>query len=201
MATDPGKTSNVNAIGILAKERGVSPGEVGATTFRPFYTPVSFGALAGASIGPHFQPLRRSPMHEWAEKNGAQFVETGLWIRSSLFPWAGETHWRQSVDREARTVRETAGLCDVSTLGKIEIFGADAGAFLNRVYCNGFANLPVGKARYRLMLREDGGIVNLSERRAAVAPDSLIGLVWAHVHLSVAAELPEAVRQFCRGLY
>ncbi len=158
MATDQGKTSNLNAIGILAEERGVSPGEVGATTFRPFYTPVSFGALAGASIGPHFQPIRRSPMHEWAEKNGAQFVETGLWIRSSLFPRSGETHWRQSVDREARTVRETAGLCDVSTLGKIEIFGADAAAFLNRVYCNGFANLPVGKTRYGLMLREDGMI-------------------------------------------
>jgi heterotetrameric sarcosine oxidase alpha subunit len=158
MATDQGKLSNVNAVGILAEERRVSPAEVGATTFRPFYTPVSFGALAGASTGLHFQPVRRSPMHAWAEKNGAKFVETGLWMRSSWFPRAGETGWRDSVDREARTVRETAGLCDVSTLGKIEIFGADASEFLNRVYCNGFGKLSVGKARYGLMLREDGMI-------------------------------------------
>ena len=158
MATDQGKLSNVNAVGILAEERRVSPAEVGATTFRPFYTPVSFGVLTGASTGLHFQPVRRSPMHAWAEKNGAKFVETGLWMRSSWFPRAGETRWRDSVDREARTVRETAGLCDVSTLGKIEIFGADASEFLNRVYCNGFGKLPVGKARYGLMLREDGMI-------------------------------------------
>ena len=97
-------------------------------------------------------------MHVWAEKNGAKFVETGLWMRSSWFPRGGEAHWRDSVDREVRTVREAAGLCDVSTLGKIEIFGADASEFLNRIYCNGFGKLPVGKARYGLMLREDGMI-------------------------------------------
>jgi heterotetrameric sarcosine oxidase alpha subunit len=158
MATDQGKTSNANAIGVLAQARGVSPRDVGTTTFRPFYTPVSFGALAGASIGPRFQPVRRSPLHEWSEKNGAECVETGLWMRSSHFPRAGETHWRQTVDREARTVREAAGLCDVSTLGKIEIFGDDAATFLNLIYCNNFANLPVGKARYGIMLREDGMI-------------------------------------------
>ena len=158
MATDQGKLSNVNAIGILAEERRASPAEVGATTFRPFYTPVSFGALTGASKGLHFQPVRRSPMHAWAEKNGAKFVETGLWMRSSWFPRAGEAHWRDSVNREVRTVREAAGLCDVSTLGKIEIFGVDASEFLNRIYCNGFRKLPIGKARYGLMLREDGMI-------------------------------------------
>ncbi|MBP0438365.1 sarcosine oxidase subunit alpha family protein [Tianweitania sediminis] len=158
MATDQGKLSNVNAIGILAEARGVSPAEVGTTTFRPFYTPVSFGALTGSSTGHHFQPVRRSPLHGWAEKHNAVFVETGLWVRSSWFPRQGETHWRQSVDREVKTVREAAGLCDVSTLGKIEIFGADAAEFLNRVYCNAFAKLPVGKARYGLMLREDGMI-------------------------------------------
>jgi heterotetrameric sarcosine oxidase alpha subunit len=158
MATDQGKLSNVNAIGILAEERRVSPAEVGATTFRPFYTPVSFGALTGSSTGLRFQPLRRSPMHAWAEKNGAKFVETGLWMRSSWFPRAGEAHWRDSVDREVRAVREAAGLCDVSTLGKIEIFGADVLEFLNRIYCNSFGKLPVGKARYGLMLREDGMI-------------------------------------------
>lgn len=158
MATDQGKLSNVNAIGILAEARGVSPGEVGTTTFRPFYTPVSFGVLTGHHRGRHFQPLRRSALHGWAEKHGARFVETGLWLRSSYFPRPGETHWRESVDREARAVRAGVGICDVSMLGKIEIFGADAAEFLNRVYCNAFLKLPVGRARYGLMLREDGCI-------------------------------------------
>ncbi|WGR72916.1 MULTISPECIES: sarcosine oxidase subunit alpha family protein [unclassified Bradyrhizobium] len=158
MATDQGKLSNVNAIGLLAEARGVSPGEVGTTTFRPFYTPVSFGALAGISHGKHFQPVRKSPLHNWAAKNGATFVETGLWYRSAWFPLAGEKTWRESVDREARNVRINAGLCDVSMLGKIEITGKDAAEFLDRVYCNPFKKLPVGKARYGLMLREDGFI-------------------------------------------
>ncbi|MGO7897807.1 sarcosine oxidase subunit alpha family protein [Rhizobium ruizarguesonis] len=156
MATDQGKLSNINAIGILAEARGVSPAEVGTTTFRPFYTPVSFGALTGTSRGKHFQPARKSPLHGWAEKNGAVFVETGLWYRSSWFPRAGETTWRESVDREVLNIRKNAGLCDVSTLGKIEIFGRDAATFLDRIYCNGFAKLAVGKARYGIMLREDG---------------------------------------------
>ncbi len=158
MATDQGKLSNINAIGILAEARGMSPAEVGTTTFRPFYTPVSFGALTGGSRGRHFQPVRRSPLHGWAKKNGAVFVETGLWYRSSWFPRTGETSWRESVDREVLNIRQNAGICDVSTLGKIEVFGRDAAAFLDRVYCNGFAKLPVGRARYGIMLREDGMI-------------------------------------------
>ena len=158
MATDQGKLSNVNAIALLAQARGVSPAQVGTTTFRPFYTPVSFGALAGQSHGRHFQPTRKSPLHQWAKKNGAIFVETGLWYRSSYFPRARETTWRESVDREVKNVRQNAGLCDVSMLGKIEILGEDAAEFLNRIYCNGFLRLPVGKARYGLMLREDGMI-------------------------------------------
>ncbi|HWT60714.1 MAG TPA: sarcosine oxidase subunit alpha family protein [Rhizobium sp.] len=158
MATDQGKLSNINAIGILAEARGVSPAAVGTTTFRPFYTPVSFGALTGASRGKDFQPARKSPLHAWAKKNGAVFVETGLWYRSSWFPREGEATWRDSVDREVLNIRKNAGLCDVSTLGKIEIFGRDAAAFLDRVYCNGFAKLAVGKARYGIMLREDGFI-------------------------------------------
>lgn len=158
MATDQGKLSNVNAIGLLAEARGVSPGEVGTTTFRPFYTPVSLGALAGTSHGKHFQPVRRSPLHNWAAKNGATFVETGLWYRSAWFPLAGEKTWRESVDREVKNVRINAGLCDVSMLGKIEITGKDAAEFLDRIYCNAFKKLPVGNARYGLMLREDGFI-------------------------------------------
>ncbi|MGB3875526.1 MAG: sarcosine oxidase subunit alpha family protein [Shinella zoogloeoides] len=156
MATDQGKLGNINAVGILAGMRGVSPAEVGTTTFRPFYTPVSFGALAGTSAGEHAMPVRRSPLHGWAARNGAVFIDAGLWYRPAWFPRAGETAWRESVDREVRTVRESAGLCDVSTLGKIEVFGPDAAEFLNRLYCNPMLRLPVGKARYGLMLREDG---------------------------------------------
>ncbi|MET2832857.1 sarcosine oxidase subunit alpha [Mesorhizobium shangrilense] len=158
MATDQGKLTNVNAIGLLAEARGVSPAEVGTTTFRPFYTPISFGALTGPHHGHHFQPVRKSPLHDWAKKHGAVFVETGLWYRSSWFPRAGETSWRQSVDREVLNVRTNVGICDVSMLGKIEVCGKDAAEFLNRVYSNAFLKLPVGKARYGLMLREDGFI-------------------------------------------
>lgn len=156
MATDQGKLSNVNAIGIVAEQLGRSPGEIGTTTFRPFYSPVSFGALAGEQTGRNFQPVRRSPLHGWAQDNGAVFVESGLWYRSAWFPRRDEKGWRESVDREARNVRRNVGVCDVSTLGKIEVFGPDAAQFLDRVYCNGFSTLPVGKARYGLMLREDG---------------------------------------------
>jgi methylglutamate dehydrogenase subunit C len=156
MATDQGKLGNVNTIGIVAGMRGVSPAEIGTTTFRPFYTPVSFGALAGTSRGEHARPVRRSPLNGWAARHGAVFVETGLWYRSAWFPRDGEKNWREAVDREVNTVRSSAGLCDVSTLGKIEIFGSGAAEFLNRVYSNAFLKLPVGKARYGLMLREDG---------------------------------------------
>ncbi|MDQ0321427.1 sarcosine oxidase subunit alpha [Pararhizobium capsulatum DSM 1112] len=156
MATDQGKLSGVNAAGILAGMRGVSPAEVGITTFRPFYTPVSFGALAGTARDMHAAPKRVSPLHGWAERNGAVFVEAGLWYRSSWFPREGEKTWRQATDREVLNVRENVGLCDVSTLGKIEVFGTDAAEFLNRLYCNPILKLPVGKARYGLMLREDG---------------------------------------------
>ncbi|TCL74470.1 sarcosine oxidase subunit alpha family protein [Rhizobium sp. BK251] len=156
MATDQGKLGNVNATGIMAGMRGVNPATVGTTTFRPFYTPVSFGALAGTARGKHAAPVRQSPLHGWAKRNGATFLEAGLWYRSAWFPRGEEKTLRESVDREVRNVRENAGLCDVSTLGKIEVFGKDAAEFLNRIYSNPFLKLPVGRARYGLMLREDG---------------------------------------------
>jgi methylglutamate dehydrogenase subunit C len=156
MATDQGKLSNVNGLAILAEATGRTIAEVGTTTFRPFYTPVSLGAFAGPYRGRHFQPARKTPLHDWAEDLGAVFVETGLWYRAQWFPAAGETDWLESVTREVLTVRERVGVCDVSTLGKIDVQGPDAAAFLNRLYCNGFAKLPVGKARYGVMLREDG---------------------------------------------
>ena len=160
MATDQGKLSNLNATLALAEATGRTPAQVGTTTYRPFYTPVSFGAMTGASRGRHFQPARRSPLHDWAQAHGATFVEAGLWYRSAWFSRSGETGWRESVDREALNVRANVGICDVSTLGKIEVLGPDAATFLGRVYCNRIDNLPVGKARYGVMLREDGFVMD-----------------------------------------
>jgi methylglutamate dehydrogenase subunit C len=156
MATDQGKLSNVNGLAILAEATNRTIAQVGTTTFRPFYTPVSMGAITGPYRGKHFQPVRKTALHDWAEELGAVFVEAGLWYRAQWFPQAGETDWLESVTREVLTVRERVGVCDVSTLGKIDVQGPDAGEFLNRLYCNGFAKLPVGKARYGLMLRDDG---------------------------------------------
>lgn len=192
MATDQGKTGNINAIGLLADARGVSCGDIGTTTFRPFYTPVSFGALAGSHIGEDYQPRRRSALHEWAESLDASFVDSGHWDRAAWFPRAGETQWRESVDREVNTVRAAVGLTDVSTLGKIELFGPDCAEFLNRIYCNKFAKLPIGKARYGLMLREDGFILDdgttsrlaehhyLMTTTTGAAAQVLTHLEWCH---------------------
>ncbi len=160
MATDQGKTANVQALAIMAELTGKSIPETGTTVFRPPYTPVPIAAFAGRSRGKDFRPVRLTPSHDWAVEQGAVFVETGAWLRAQWFPQAGETHWRQSVDRETLAVRKSVGVCDVTTLGKIDIQGADAAAFLNRVYANGFAKLPVGKVRYGLMLREDGFVMD-----------------------------------------
>ncbi|MDJ0980195.1 MAG: sarcosine oxidase subunit alpha family protein [Kiloniellales bacterium] len=160
MATDQGKTANVQALAIMAELTGKSIPETGTTVFRPPYTPVPIAAFAGRSQGKDFRPFRLTPSHDWAVEQGAVFVETGAWLRAQWFPQAGETHWRQSVDRETLAVRKSVGVCDVTTLGKIDIQGADAAAFLNRVYANGFAKLPVGKVRYGLMLREDGFVMD-----------------------------------------
>ncbi len=156
MATDQGKTSNVTGLALMARERKLSIPEVGTTIFRPPYTPVPLGALAGRSRGKHFRPTRRTPSHNWAATHGASFVETGAWLRAEWYARPGERGWRDSVDREVQAVRKAVGICDVSTLGKIDIQGRDAAEFLNRVYSNGFGALPVGKTRYGLMLREDG---------------------------------------------
>ena len=155
MATDQGKTSNLNGAAVLAGLTGQYVGAVGTTTFRPPYSPVSIGALAGHHRGTDFRPTRLAPSHRWAEEQGATFVEVGAWMRALMFPKAGETP-QQTVDREVKNTRINVGVCDVSTLGKIDVQGTDAGTFLDRVYINGFSQLAVGKARYGLMLREDG---------------------------------------------
>ncbi|QEW19664.1 Aminomethyltransferase [Marinibacterium anthonyi] len=156
MATDQGKTANVTALAVMAELTGQTIPETGTTTYRPPFTPVSMGVLGGGDSGPHFRPTRLPPTHHWAEQQGAVFVEVGQWMRAQYFPKKGETHWRESVDREALAVRRDVGICDVTTLGKIDVQGADAGAFLDRIYSNAMASLKVGKVRYGLMLREDG---------------------------------------------
>ena len=156
MATDQGKTANLGGLAVMAELTGSSIAQTGTTMFRPPYTPVAMGALAGRSRGPEFRPRRLTPSHTWAAEQGAVFVEVGLWMRAQYFPRAGEHHWRESVDREVLATRGSVGVCDVTTLGKIDVQGRDAAEFLNRIYCNGFAKLPVGRVRYGLMLREDG---------------------------------------------
>ncbi|MEM6385205.1 MAG: sarcosine oxidase subunit alpha family protein [Pseudomonadota bacterium] len=156
MATDQGKTANVTALAVMAELTGKTIPETGTTIFRPPYTPVSLGVLGGGDTGAHFRPWRLTPTHAWAEAQGAVFVEAGLWMRAQYFPRSGETHWRQSVDREASAVRSGVGICDVTTLGKIDVQGSDAGEFLDRIYVNMMGTLKPGKVRYGLMLREDG---------------------------------------------
>ncbi|WP_284165760.1 sarcosine oxidase subunit alpha family protein [Frigidibacter sp. SD6-1] len=156
MATDQGKTGNVLGLAIMAGLTGRTIPETGTTIYRPPYTPVAMGTLAGRSRGKEFKPTRLTPSHAWAEEQGAVFVEVGQWLRTQWIPRPGETHWRESVDREVLATRRSVGICDVTTLGKIDIQGTDAGAFLDRVYANTFSTLPVGKCRYGLMLREDG---------------------------------------------
>ena len=156
MATDQGKTSNMLGLAVMAEASGKTIPETGTTIFRPPYTPVPIGAFAGRARGKDFRPFRLTPSHKWAEDNGADFVETGMWLRAQWFKRPGEKGWRDSVDREVEMTRKSVGICDVTTLGKIDIQGRDAAEFLNRIYANAFLKLPVGKVRYGLMLREDG---------------------------------------------
>ena len=159
MATDQGRFGNINGMAVMAEARGLSVAEVGTTTFRPPYTPVSVGALAGRKRQQTFMPLRRSPLHDWAADRGAIFAEAGLWKRSRAFPQDGES-LREASFRETTQTRMGVGICDVSTLGKIDIQGPDAPELLNRVYTNGWKRLAVGRARYGLMLREDGHVMD-----------------------------------------
>jgi len=154
MATDQGKTSNVPGLSIMASELGKSIPEVGTTRFRPPFAPVSIGSLAAERYGDVF-PERLTPMHDWHVKHGATMFPAGLWYRPQIYGLSGETI-EQAYVREAKAVREGVGIVDVSTLGKIAVQGPDAGEFLDRVYTNLFSTLPVGKARYGLMLREEG---------------------------------------------
>ncbi|MGB3313516.1 MAG: glycine cleavage T C-terminal barrel domain-containing protein, partial [Albidovulum sp.] len=159
MATDQGKMGNVIGLALMAEALGREVPAVGTTRFRPPYTPVAIGALAGRNVAGHFKPLRRTPLHDWNLRHGATLTEAGLWQRTWYFARKGETITEAYI-REATTVRETVGICDVSSLGKIAVQGPDAAEFLNRVYTNAFAKLPVGRARYGIMLRDDGIVMD-----------------------------------------
>ena len=156
MATDQGKTSNVTGLALLAAATGRDIAQVGTTTFRPPYTPIPIGVLAGHHRQRDYAPFRYSPVHAWAQDTGATFMEAGLWMRPAYYTRPGDKDWLDSAVRETRATRDSLGITDVSTLGKIDIQGPDAAEFLNRLYTNGWKTLPVGKARYGLMLREDG---------------------------------------------
>lgn len=156
MATDQGRTSNVNGLAIMAELTQRSVPETGVTLARPPYSPVALGAFAGHHRGKDFKATRRPPSYKWSTERGAKFVETGLWMRPAYYPRPGENDWLETVVREVNTVRNSVGICDVSTLGKIDVQGRDAAVFLDRIYMNGLKTLAVGKARYGGMLREDG---------------------------------------------
>jgi sarcosine oxidase subunit alpha len=158
--TDQGKLGNINGLGILAEVLGETPGETGTTTFRPNYTPVTFGAIAGREIGPTFFDLvRKTAVHEWHVERGAEFEDVGQWKRPWYYPLLGETI-NDAVQRECLATRESLGVLDASTLGKIEIRGTDAAEFLNRIYTNSWSKLEIGRCRYGLMLGEDGMVMD-----------------------------------------
>lgn len=160
MAPDQGKSSNVAALAVLAAATGRTIPETGITTFRPPFVPVSIAALGAGGRGKGFAPERRTTSDAAARRRGAPMIEAGLWYRPSYFPRPGEATWREACDREVRMVREAVGVCDVSTLGKIDVQGADAARFLDFVYTNTMATLKPGRVRYGLMLREDGHVMD-----------------------------------------
>src|SRR5204863_4858333 len=154
-----GKTGNIVGLALLAAELGVAIPRVGTTTFRPPYTPVTLGVLAGHEAGANVEPTRHSAMHDWHVEHGARMLNAGLWKRPHSYPRAGGTP-DDAANREARNVRTNVGLVDVSTLGKIELQGRDVAEFLNRVYINRWDTLAVGRCRYGVMLRDDGMVLD-----------------------------------------
>ncbi|HET9664533.1 MAG TPA: glycine cleavage T C-terminal barrel domain-containing protein, partial [Burkholderiales bacterium] len=159
MATDQGKTSNINALGVIAEATAKEIPQIGITTFRPPYTPVSFGVIAGMNARELFVPVRRTAVYDWHVEHGADFEPVGLWQRPYCYPKGGEDR-QAAVRREILAVRNRVALLDASTLGKIEIKGPDAGAFLDRIYTNMFSTLKVGRARYGLMMNENGFLID-----------------------------------------
>ena len=156
MSVDQGKTSTMNALSVLADLTDRDPGEVGTTTYRPLYMPVTMGAIAGHRRGPMYLPSRRLPAHAWHESRGAVFDDYGSWKRPAYYG----ARMDEAISREVGAVRNTVGLFDGSPLGKFEIVGPDAAEFLDRIYVNTVSTLNVGKVRYGLMLNENGTIID-----------------------------------------
>jgi sarcosine oxidase subunit alpha len=155
MATDQGKTSNVNALAIMAGLRGVGIADVGVTTFRPPYTPVTLGAFAGRDKVDFLDPIRKTAIHQWHEDHGAKFEPVGQWLRPWYYTKPGET-MHDAVNREVKAARHGVGIMDATTLGKIDVQGPDAAWFLNMIYTNAWSKLEPGKCRYGFMCGEDG---------------------------------------------
>ena len=155
MGTDQGKLGNMNALGIISDTSNVKMSDLGTTTFRPPYTPLTFGTIVGRNVGEFFDAFRKTPMHDWHVQHKAKFENVGQWKRAWYYP-KGNENMHDAVQRESKAAREGAGILDASTLGKIDIQGSDASEFLNRVYTNAWSKLAVGKCRYGLMLNEDG---------------------------------------------
>ncbi len=188
MAPDQGKTSNVGALAVLAGATGRDIAATGTTTFRPPFAPVRIAAMGAGGAGRGFAAERLIPSHGFCLERGAPMVEAGLWFRPLYFPRPGEKTWRQACDREVLMVRERVGICDVSTLGKIEVHGKDAAQFLDFVYTNRMSSLKPGRVRYGLMLREDGFVMD-DGTCARLGPDHFLittttaaaGQVMAHL--------------------
>jgi sarcosine oxidase subunit alpha len=157
--TDQGKLGNINGLAILAQALGQDIAATGTTTFRPNYTPVTFGAIAGRDLGDLFEPIRLTALHAWHVEHGAEFENVGQWKRPWYYPKPGES-MHEAVRRECHAARNAVAMMDASTLGKIDIQGPDAAEFLNRVYTNNWHTLKVGQCRYGLMLREDGMVMD-----------------------------------------
>ncbi|MGA9320313.1 MAG: FAD-dependent oxidoreductase, partial [Xanthobacteraceae bacterium] len=203
MATDQGKLSNVNGLAIMAALTGQAIPAVGTTSYRPPQVPVAIGAIAGHHRGKYYRPARLTPSHQWAAEQKAVFVEAGAWLRAQYFARACERDWLDTVKREVATVRSAVGFCDVSTLGKIEVHGPDAGAFLDRLYINTFSTLPVGRARYGVMLREDGLVLDdgttsrlAEERYFMTTTTANAGRVFQHMQFCHQVLWPQLDVQF-----
>ncbi len=198
MATDQGKNSNIGALAVLADATGRGIPETGTTTFRPPFSPVAIAAMGAGAQGKGFAPQRFTTSHKASVQAGAPMIEAGLWYRPSYFPQAGETTWRQSCDREVGFVRKAVGICDVSTLGKIDIQGPDAAKLLDFVYINMFSTLSEGRVRYGLMLREDGHVMDdgtcarLGEQHYVMTTTTAAaGLVMRHLEFVTQCLHPE----------
>jgi len=195
MASDQGRIGGLVGSAVLAEARGVPLASVGQSKPRPFTTPVPFGALAGAEVREHYRPRRRLPLHEWHEAAGASFAPTGLWLRPLVY--SRQSGW-DPVLAEARAVRRSVGVTDVSTLGKIDVQGPDAGRFLDFIYANTFSTLPVGRARYGIMLREDGMLFD-DGTTSRLAPEHYLvttttanaAAVLEHMEFHLQASLPQ----------